>query len=144
MIYHHISVLNKLIFIAVCFFSAAVTTADQAIIAQWDFSSKDVLSGTYPLILRNKTKVDNGSLLAMNSTITTPGGAMVKKVLPQLTPENAFRIDAQIVLENDPGRSKNWAMIYDAKYVSMPKGEKQSKLYNRSFMFFFAAARQKR
>ena len=27
-------------------------------------------------------------------------------------------------------------MIYDAKYVSMPKGEKQSKLYNRSFMFF--------
>ena len=101
---------------------------------KWDFTKAAVLKGKYAPKLRKNAKLADG-LAVTGADVKVPGGALLSGRFPALTPANAFEITAEIVLDGKFKRTGNWAVIYDSKYVAMPRSEAQ-KRYHKGFMFF--------
>ena len=109
--------------------------ASDKIIGNWDFQKKDVLQGKYPLKLRGKSSLGETGLAVPVGEKNAPGGAVLAGKHPELTPENAFSVTADIILDKEEKRSGSWMMLYDTKYVAMPRTAKQAHLH-KGFMFF--------
>ena len=105
-------------------------------IAGWNFNGSDPLKGEYPLHLRGKTTCSGQGLVIPHGEKNAPGGAAVSGKFPALTPANAFEITADVILDG-AGRPGQQLMIYDSKYVAMPRSPKQQHLH-KGFMFFLA------
>ena len=111
----------------------ARTTA--ALPVRWNFTDASVLKGKYAPKLRNDAKIDKNGLTVLNNDVKKSCGALLSGDFPELTPANAFEINADVILDGKFKRTNNWAMIYDSKYVAMPRNDAQKK-YHRGFMFF--------
>ena len=127
------NIINAALFLLL---AATLYAADNNIIAQWDFSNKDVLKSRYALVLRGTTVIKDNALTATNDNFSKPAGAVTINADDALTPENAFKIEAVINLDKDFKRTQNWGFIYDSKYVSMPVSAAHKERYNCGFMFF--------
>ena len=115
--------------------ASAKTLPAGTVIGKWDFTNAAILKGKYALKLRGDSKLTKTGLQILNSNIKQPSGAVLAGHFPELTPANAFDLTARIVLDGQYQRSRNWAMICDAKYVTMPRSEAQ-KRYHKGFAFF--------
>ena len=109
--------------------------APGSVIAKWDFSNAAVLKGKYALKLRGDAKLTKSGLAVLNSNIKQPSGAILAGDFPELTAAPAFELSAVLALDKSFKRERNWAMICDAKYVTMPRSETQ-KRYHKGFAFF--------
>ena len=105
------------------------------VIGKWDFTNASVLKGKYGLKLRGDAKLASGGLTVLNQDVKKPSGAVLNGNFPELSPANAFDLTAKVVLAAGFPRSRNWAMICDAKYVTMPRNENQ-KRFHKGFAFF--------
>ncbi len=117
--------MKKLTTIIVLF--AAVITATAAelkTLATWDFS-QPLDSFAYPIKLRGDSKIENGMLMSSCADIAKANGADVVKNNKVFTPANAFSLTVEFMQNPDlPVQSKSGAMLWDSKYVVMPKDEK--------------------
>ncbi len=101
---------------------------------KWNFISAAVLKGKYAPKLRG-SKITKTGLAVLNNNVKKPSGAFMSGKFPELTPPNAFEISANVILDAKFKRTNKWSMIYDAKYIAMPK--ESEKKYHKGFMFFF-------
>ena len=104
------------------------------VIGRWDFTNSAVLKGKYGLKLRGDARLTEKGLAVLNSDTKKPSGAILNGRFPELTTAKAFDLTAKIVLDGTFQRNRNWAMIFDAKYVTIPSSEAQ-KRYNKGFAF---------
>ena len=114
---------------------SAGTLSPGAVIAKWDFSNAAVLKGKYALKLRGDAKLTKDGLSVLNSDVKKPSGAILVGRFPELTAAKAFELSAVVTLDKSYNRTRSWAMICDAKYVTMPRTEAQ-KRYHKGFAFF--------
>ena len=94
-----------------------------------DFSRKTPEKGWK---LRENARLTGGGLSVLNDNIRKPDGLLLRGI-PELTPENAFQIMADVVLDSRYKRSNVPAMIYDSKYVAKPGKDFP---YHKGFMFY--------
>ena len=94
-----------------------------------DFSRKTPEKGWK---LRGNARLTGGGLSVLNDNIRKPDGLLLRGI-PELTPENAFQIMADVVLDSRYKRSNVPAMIYDSKYVAKPG---KNSPYHKGFMFY--------
>ncbi len=114
---------------------SAGTLPPGTLIAKWDFSTPAVLKGKYALKLRGDAKLTKEGISVLNSNVKNPSGAILAGRFPELTAAKAFELSAVVALDKSYNRSRSWAMICDAKYVTMPRSEAQ-KRYHKGFAFF--------
>ncbi|MBR4220139.1 MAG: hypothetical protein IKR81_03220, partial [Victivallales bacterium] len=116
----------KRLSIAFILFTAIITAtaAELKTLATWDFS-QPLDSFAYPIRLRGDSKIENGMLMSSCADIAKANGADVVKNNKVFTPANAFSLTVEFMLNPDlPVQSKSGAMLWDSKYVVMPKDEK--------------------
>ena len=98
----------------------SLVAAEPTTIAEWDFTTPGALSGAIPLDLRGASKLEGG-LVVLEEDPSKPSGAITKRIIPSLTPANAFSIEATIVLDADFRRPRGFrAMLFDNKYITLP------------------------
>jgi len=129
--------MKRTFFTALFLLAAAALSAEDKIIASWDFSQKEPLnSGTVKLVLRGKSVIENGMLIASNSDKTKPSGAVVwAKSVKELTPQGAFSLSVTFMIGSAWTRpARQYAYLFDTKYV-----ENRDK-FHKGFMFYLATA----
>ncbi len=106
------------------FLLTAVHCAEPQIIAQWNFSNP-VFAGS----VRGNTGIlqENGAVFLQMPQVSgdKPGGYMIGKIDPRLTPPNAFRLEIKFQLSADT--AKKQIMLWDNKYILAPKPDTEDK-----------------
>ena len=102
-------------------------------IASWNFTNANVTKSKFPVKMRGGRVTPNG-MAVTNRAPTVPCGAVGTKAFPELSPQQGFEINAEIVLDAKFPRDNNkYAMIFDSKYTD-----------NAGFSFHLAAQPKKR
>ena len=129
----------KNLFVCIFMFSGMYLSAGTGdIIAAWNFRNPSVLKSRFALKLRGKTVLDKQGMHIPAGKVREIGGAIVLKNTALLSPADAFKITAQLILDGSAGEKSGRLMIYDSKYVPMP-GSAAQKKYHRGFMFFLVS-----
>lgn len=127
---------KKILFLLPFLTSFAISGAEKNNnIAEWDFSSRSVLQGKYAVALRGNSRLTSDGLAVNSSDVQKSAGAILKKTLPETNPENAFAIKTEFIISGQNKPLSNTAMLYDTKYVAIPRDNKQMR-YHRGFMLY--------
>ena len=85
--------------------------------AEWDFSKPDVLTaGTFPLKLRQGAEIKDGFLISQTADPKIPGGAVARKIHPELDFPGAFGAEAVFRVDDVADVREDMLVLFDNKY----------------------------